>query len=37
VQQLGWTLLHFLWQGSAIALVWALLRALRSADFEIAH
>ncbi|HEY4086223.1 MAG TPA: M56 family metallopeptidase, partial [Bryobacteraceae bacterium] len=28
VQQLGWTLLHFLWQGSAIALVWALLRAL---------
>ena len=27
VQQLGWTLLHFLWQGSAIALVWALLRA----------
>src|SRR6185312_17441754 len=28
VQQLGWTLLHFLWQGSAIALVWALLRAI---------
>ncbi len=28
VQQLGWTLLHFLWQGSAVALVWALLRAI---------
>ena len=28
VQRLGWTLLHFLWQGTAIALVYAMLRRL---------
>jgi GWxTD domain-containing protein len=28
VQRLGWTLLHFLWQGTAIALVYAMLRSL---------
>jgi len=28
VQKLGWTLLHFLWQGTAIALVYAMLRRL---------
>jgi GWxTD domain-containing protein len=28
VQRLGWTLLHFLWQGTAIALVYATLRRL---------
>ncbi len=27
VQRLGWTLLHFLWQGTAIAAVYAMLRA----------
>ncbi len=28
VQKLGWTLLHFLWQGTAIAVVYATLRGL---------
>ncbi len=28
IQKLGWTLLHFLWQGSAIAIAYALLRRL---------
>ena len=28
VQRLGWTLLHFLWQGTAIAAVYAMLRSL---------
>jgi GWxTD domain-containing protein len=28
VQRLGWTLLHFLWQGTAIALVYAIVRGL---------
>jgi GWxTD domain-containing protein len=28
VQRLGWTLLHFLWQGTAIAVVYAMLREL---------
>jgi GWxTD domain-containing protein len=27
VQRLGWTLLHFLWQGTAIAIVYAMLRS----------
>ena len=26
VQRLGWTLLHFLWQGSMIVIVYAILR-----------
>ncbi len=28
VQRLGWTLLHFLWQGTAITVVYAILRRL---------
>ena len=28
VQKLGWTLLHFLWQGTAIAVAYAVLRRL---------
>src|ERR1035438_7500150 len=28
VQKLGWTLLHFLWQGTVIAVVYALIRRL---------
>lgn len=28
VQKLGWTLLHFLWQGTAIAAVYATVRSL---------
>ena len=28
VQRLGWTLLHFLWQGTAIAVAYAMLRSL---------
>ena len=28
VQRLGWTLLHFLWQGTAIVVVYAMLRSL---------
>jgi hypothetical protein len=28
VPRLGWTLLHFLWQGTAIAVVYAMLRSL---------
>jgi len=28
VQRLGWTLLHFLWQGTAIVMVYAMLRGL---------
>ncbi len=29
IQKLGWTLLHFLWQGTAIAMVYAAARAVR--------
>ncbi len=28
VTRIGWTLVHFLWQGAALALVWAILRTL---------
>jgi hypothetical protein len=28
IQRLGWTLLHFLWQGTAIAVVYAIFRNL---------
>jgi beta-lactamase regulating signal transducer with metallopeptidase domain len=31
VQRLGWTLLHFVWQGTAIALVWGIARTLLQA------
>ena len=30
IERLGWTLLHFLWQGTAIAVAYAVLRAVLS-------